>query len=483
MQFPELQEKNKKFIEVLSSISEEALDPLKMYEKFKGIKNLEENFNYFKAMYLDFEDNDYLHDTCPVEHIYLNDFDFSMEDDRQRLSDLISVEFNNTNTFDTVASCGCAEGGLRGNYLIGSNRVCPQCGNGVEKFLNKGSQSKLWVRPPEGVEVFVNLGVYNTLFTGLKVSKTAPICLPQYFMSAKYRRKCNTDKIGSKQVIDQLLDELKIAEVSLNSFYQNYDRLMEFLLNGPGTRTYTKLGVKAETYYKLYLKTRKVVFSKYMKAPNRLNTILEKGGASIYANKNQLAIARCFIDIADTKKSDEFYQLTERDIKRNNDVTGDALVELSEIQNRQVSKSHLFGKKQMARHHVSSGSVPFTGRAVISSEAGVSNPGELVIPWRMAVTILYYHITNALYRMNLPPKQTIKRINLTGYVIDKEISEIIEKSEKEQTSTIQSGRNPSNEYLSLRTFFLKVNRALEDESIHIPILACAPYNSKLHCIH
>lgn len=194
MLFPEVTESNQLAIDKLTALSQAKLDPTEKYLEFAGNMNLVEDFEYFKPMYLDFEDYEYLHDSCPHQHIYLNDFDFNLEDDRERLSNLMRLEFKG-NTFETIASCGCAEGGLRGNYLIGSGRTCTRCGNAVERFLDKGNQTKLWLRTPEGVDRFVNIGLYNTFLTNIKVGKTGPVCLPQYFISSKYRRKIQKEKV------------------------------------------------------------------------------------------------------------------------------------------------------------------------------------------------------------------------------------------------------------------------------------------------
>lgn len=478
MNLPELTDSNRLAIEHLTKINLETLDPTDRYLKFMGNMNLVEDFEYYSPLYLDFEDYDFLHDSSPFQPIYLNDFDFNLEDDRLKLAQLMRMEFKG-DTFETIASCGCGEGGLRGNYLLGSNRQCPRCGNTVERFVDKGNQSKLWIKPPEGVEKFVNIGLYNTLLTKIKVSKAGPVCLPQYFLSSKYRRRLQKEKIGSVQLVEQILADLDIGkdEVCLNTFYHRYDDIMEFLLNGPGLRTYTKIGPKAPLYYELYRRTRDVAFCSYLKAPNRLSTILEKTGRNVYATKTQLEASRLYIDIADTKKSDPFYALKEKDIRHNNDVTGNSLVELSELLNGKISKAYLFGKKQLSRKHVSSGSVPFTGRAIITSETGILDNSKLIIPWRMALTMCYYHILNHFYRSGVTPKQAVKRINLAGYAFDETISRVFEAAEKECKAMTQTGRNPSNEYLSLRTFFMVVNRCLEDESIHIPILAVKEYNA------
>ena len=478
MNIPELTPSNELAIKRLTD-PRLHFDPLADFEgyakRFGG--DLSDDPQFSKPLYFDFEDYDYLHDTSHLSPIYLNDFDFNLEDDRERLAELTRMDFSG-NTFESVAVCSPDCGHLRGNYLIGSPRVCRKCGNKVERFLNRGSDTKLWLRLPEGVKAFVNIGVYNTFLTSITISNSGSpkICLPRYFIDPIYRKNEQKRRITTLSVLQNVLADLEIKEVNLNTFYDNYDRIMQYLLQGPGKR-YTGLGERSSDMWYLYEQTRKVVFNKYLKVPNRYSTVIERGDKDVYCAEGQLETTQIYYAMADTLKSDEYFKLSSKEILRNVEIVGKNLVKLTEQYGKVINPKLIFHKKGLSRKHVSSGAIPHTGRSVITSRTGIMNPGKLSIPWKIGLAIMEYHIVGHLYRQNKTPWETYEQIGRAAHHVDEMIDAFFRKMEDEHKGVIQAGRNPSIEYLSLRTFFLEINRNLHDESIKLPITACAPMNA------
>lgn len=476
MYTPEITPSNQLAIDALTHPRIAHLDPIDDFRAYaeRFGDDLTDDPAYSQALTIDFEDYTYLHDTSRLTPIYLNDFDFKLEEDREKLSRLTRMDFD-SNTFETVASCSC--GHLKGNYLIGSNLVCSKCGDKVERFLERGNDSKLWLRLPEGVKAFINIGFYSTFFTSITVSYSSPkICLPRYFIDPTYRKSEQKRRTQTLTILNHILDELGIEEVNLNSFVDNCDRIMDYLLIGPGTR-YNGLSRRASEMYELWQQSKHVAFCKYLKVPNRFSTIVERSGREVYCAEGQLETAQLYFAIADTAKSDAYYTLSQKDVVRNVEIVGKNLIKLAEQYAKGGHSKMLFHKKGISRKHVCSGAVPFTGRSVITSETGIINSGCLTVPWNMALAVLEYHITNKLYRSDMTPWQTAEYINLSAYKVDPLIDKFFADMENERKAIIQAGRNPSIEYLSLRTFFMLVNRNLDDESIKIPILACGPYNA------
>lgn len=80
--------------------------------------------------------------------------------------------------------------------------------------------------------------------TSINVAQNCPkINLPRYFMDSSYRKAQTGVKKYSKALVHHIASELNITEINLNSFYDNYDRIMEYLLIGPG-RTYLLSSIK-----------------------------------------------------------------------------------------------------------------------------------------------------------------------------------------------------------------------------------------------
>lgn len=478
MKQPDLTDSNKRMLDVLSDYSEDKLSPTKQFKHYaRNFKDLSDTPELSNPLYVDFEDFDYAHDTTRLKQIYINDYDFNLEDDREELAALTRMEFSG-NTFDSVAKCSESCGRLKGNYLLNSGRVCEHCGNEVELFLDRGEDAALWIKLPEGVKTFVNHGLYASFFNNISIG-TPKVCIPRYFLDSTYRMQVNKGRNTTGVLIKNMLDTLNIEEVSLNSFYDNCDAILDWIFKGEGRRHFKSIR-DTQHYIDFWERYKKVAFCKYIKVPSRFTTILEKNGREIYSYAHQPATSQIYFAIADTLKSNSLHTLNERELKRNADIVGRNLVKLSEQYRKVNNQETLFAKKSINRKHVCSGAIPFTGRSIITSRTGIISIDELLVPWKMCLSILEIHITSYLYRRGFTPYQVKEKINNSAYKIDPLIDEFFAQMESENKCLVQSGRNPSIEHLSLRTFFLRVNRDLEDESIKIPILAIGTQNAKLH---
>lgn len=476
MELPEITPSNQKAINVLTQYTVESLDPMTYLSKFAlKFKNLSDDPRYSKPLYPDFEDYDYLHDTSKLKPIYLNDLDLKLEEDRELLGRLTRMEFNG-NTFDTVAQCTC--GHLRGNYRIraGNPQICLYCGDPVEKFFNRGNDSKIWLKVPEGVDRFVNLGFYSTFFSNITVGSPI-VCIPRYFMDKDYRRTVDKAKNTSGIIVRTLLQALDIQEINMNTFYRNADRIMEWILVGEGRR-YFKNSKEGQMYMDLWERNKHIAFPRYMKVPNRYSTVLEKSGKETFAYSYQPVTASLYISLTDTLKSNTTHRLTEAEKDKNVDVVGRTLCALAQQYVEVNNPTGLFLKTALNRKHVGSGSTPFTGRTVITSMTGIIDPDALIVPWKICISILEIHIKSYLYRKGHTPKQAKDRIAEAAYQIDPLIDEFFKDMEDGCKALVQSGRNPTIEYLSFHTFKLRVNRDLEDESIKLPILSTKMMNAK-----
>lgn len=477
MELPDITPSNAKAIAALTALSQEALDPMNHFSKFAapfgGV--LTDDPRYSKPLYPDFENYDYLHDTSKLKPIYLNDLDLKLEEHRDLLGRLTRMEFSGNN-FETIAKCSC--GHLRGNFRLREDRpqVCEKCGDPPEKFLNKGDKTKLWLKAPEGVERFVNLGFLTTFFSNITVG-SPKVCVPWYFLDKDYRREVNKARNTTNIVLRTMFEKLGITEFNINTFYHNADALMEYILIGEGRR-YFKDTKEGPTYMEVWERNKDIAFPYYMKVPNRYSTILEKSGKDTFSYSYQPVTAAMYVTMVDTLKSNVCHELTDIERQKNADTIGKTLVALSEQYRRVNNPKALFEKHGLHRKHVCSGSLPFTGRSIITSQTGVIDPDKLIVPWKMAISMLDIHLKSFLYRRGHTPYKALQRIKQAAYHIDPLIDEFFRDMEENCKALIQSGRNPSIEYLSLRTFKFAVNRDLEDESIKLPILGVKIQNAK-----
>lgn len=478
MQLPPLTPSNKLAIVALTKYNERSLNPIPWYEGYASrlTTSLTDDPRFSEPLYPDFEDYDYSHAVSNLEHVYLNDFDFNLEEDREELSRITRMEFEG-NSFDTVARCRCGNPAMRGNYLINSGRTCPICGSKAETFLNQGEDSRIWLRCPEGVKKFVNIGFFVTFFNNMIVGAPSPkIGLVRYFMDPVYRAAQRKNRNGSNIAINQLLTHLGITDVNLNTFYDNCDQIMEYLLVGPGVR-WNKYKKEGEAALDFYRRHKSIAFCDYIKVPNRYCMILEKSGKGVLTYQHHPETAKLYHAIADTMKSTNSYKLTEKDLQRNIDIVGKSLVALADQYRTTNNPKALFNKQGINRKHVCAGPVPCTGRSVITSKTGIIDANDILMPWKMCVPILGDEIKSYLYRRGFTPVKAAQLIVRAHNEVVPEVDEFFRDVEENRKCVVQAGRNPSIEYLSRRSFFLRVNRDLEDESIKISILSIGPYGA------
>lgn len=459
-------------IDKLTSIGFEEILPLPYFERFAQLYggDLTDDASVYQALYPDFDDIDASFETSTIQPIFLNDFDFCVDEERDRLASLIRMDFD-SETFETVAKCQCGE--LRGNYLLNSTITCPLCHTQVERMTEAEIQTKVWIRLPAGVKRFINPGIYRTIFTKL-TTKKPKFEIVTFLIDSEYRRSIPKDS-ESRRTLEHRLSMLGIG-LGINEFYENCDKIMEYFLIGSG-RVITSLpAAESIELYELYNEMKHMAFCKVLPVPNKLTTIVEKNGSKKYANKLQIELNQIYQNLADTVDVTDFCEVTPEDISKNIDIVGKSIVRLA-IKHPQNNHPTLFKKKGLSRKHIAAGSLPMTTRSIITSMTGIMDTGKIIIPWQSAVIMLKEFIISHLYRKGYGPKKVRKIINQAYYKIDPEIDAFFREHEEKRDIIGVAGRTPSIEYLSRKTFFVSINRDLEDLSIKIPITAVTEFNA------
>lgn len=464
------------FSKILGQSFQDLLPVLKFKEFQERLgEDTRDDEEYYSPLYPDFNNFNYVHDTSKIEPVYLNDFDFKLESDREALANLIRMDFN-ADTFETVAKCQCPsdQNPLIGNYLIGSGRKCPQCGSEVERILDIDLNTKVWLKRPTGVLSFINPAFYRTFL--MPISTSSPkIEIISFIIDPVYRRQCGIKYPPKSKELKEELHKV-MSRLNLNEFILNVDNILTHFLIGSG-RTMTSLkNSVAEMILTGCSVYRDVMFCDYIPVPNKITTIIEKYGNQKRVTSNQLRKDSTYMNIADTRSTTEEYTATEHDIEESLRRVGRGIIKLAQ-QGAEELKANSFPKKGANRKLIASGSLPMTGRSIITSVTGIHNPGQAHIPWIMGIVQLEKQIISHLYRRGYSPSKASALI-LEGYhhrvpVID----EFFRYYEERDEIVGKLGRMPSIQYLSRRSFFLRIKRDLDDQSIGLPILACSAYNS------
>lgn len=477
---------SEKFIDVLTSeeFSDKnllLLDKFEEYAKQYG-GDLSDDESFLIPTYPDFEDFDKEHDASIVNPIYLNDYDFYLTEDREKVANLLRKVFDK-DTYDTIATCDPNCNNLRGNYLIGSKISCNKCGNYVTRKTLNEIIPEAWIRCPTGVDRFINPGIYRTFLRNFK-TQTPVIEIFTYLLDDKYRREMKRERTNGALSIDKEIKSIGMG-YGINEVYKHFEEFIGNLLNNNTKHLRCNISKNARLraeYTEFYLKYKDVIFCKYIPCSNSLLSIIEKNGNYNYLNTKQLKVNEVYQSIADTKDAiyneDGMPLILPEDIQENIDIVLRNIVLLSTLKSANL-KDELFAKKGKIRRSVISGTIALSGRNIITSITGVHNQNKVVVPWIMAIPILELHILNHLYRNGYSPKKASELFHKTYYERTPIIDNFLYQHEKNHDILGQLGRHPSIQYLSARTFFIEINRDLEDESLRLPILTASPFCAKI----
>lgn len=467
-----MEEAKAKAIKALTVLDFDDLLPLPYFQKYakKFGGDLSDDDSYYNPIYPAFEDFNLKYNTSTIDPILLNDFDFCVDEDRDKLSELIRMDFDG-DTFETVASCSCKK--TTGNWRLGSGRPCIYCGGVVERLTETSMETKVWLRKPTGVSTFINPALFRTLLRKI-TTKNPKIEIVTFIIDSGYRKADNKKNTEGGVKLVNALHELGVWP-GINEFHKHSDSIMEYFLVGAG-RSLTNLNnLVGEKYLNFYYKYKHLVFCDFIPIPNKLSTIIERNGKDNYASKLQIEISSIYQSIADTKDDGEFDKATEFDIAESVDIVGRAIGRLA-IKQTVNTQEYLIKKKGISRKHIAAGSLPFTARSIATSITGIHDTSFVVVPWVMAIAVLKEHILSFLYRQGYSPRYARELIVKSAYEIVPIIDGFFKHHENERNLVSVIGRTPSIEHLSRKTMFCTINRDLEDLSIKMPILSCSELN-------
>lgn len=457
---------------VFSLMNEDTLMPSKLFtEMFKDVKlNLKDDENFYEPIVVDFDDFDKRHNTATTQPIYLNDFDFNLQEDREAIVNLLRTEYDQNN-FSTIGSCAC--GKYRANMYVGTDFCCDECGTKVLKTLSNNFETKVWLRTPANVSKFINPAIYTTFFKKLN-TKTPKVNIVDFWIDETVRKESRfknnlttAHKVASKLI--QFKNDLGI-KFGYNEFVDNVDLIVTTLLTNDYLKILDLKSEERELYLSFWNKHKSKATSHYLPVPNKVMTIVESDNRNRYFTKEQLELNKICQTIAD------LYPIEDEKCVENPKIMGKLFKGLVKCL-EDIQKNVLFGKKGSIRYHAGAGKIPFTGRTIITGNSDVNRTDTVILPWEFALTCLDKQLTNWLYRRGYTPLKVKKLIREAANKVCPVIEEFVNWVEVNRYAVVIAGRNPSIQYLSARTLFAKFNRDIEDKSMKLPILTCSLYNA------
>ena len=458
--------------QVFSAINESTLMPSKLFDDmFKDVRlNLQDDERFYDPIVVDFDDFDKRHNESTVAPIYLNDFDFNIQEDRETIVGLLRTEYDQNN-FSTIGSCSC--GKYNANLYVGTNFVCDECGTPVIKTFSNNFETKVWLRTPANVKGYINPGIYATFFRKLN-TKTPKVNIVDYWINESIRKEGRfkdplktAGKIAAK--LEMLSEELNIP-FGYNSFVEHCDTIVTNLLANDYLKILDLKQPDREIYLNFWNKHKSKAISHYFPVPNKNMTIIESDNRNRYFTKEQIELNKVFQTISDLYPKDD-----ER-VVENPIIMGKLYSNLVSTLET-IQKNMLMGKRGICRFSAAGGKIPFTGRTIITGQSDVNRTDTFYLPWEFAITCLDKQLTNWLYKRGYTPLKVKKIIREAANKICPIVEEFVNWIEENNYAVIIAGRNPSIQYLSARTVFARFHRDVENKAMSIGILSCSLFGA------
>lgn len=398
-------------------------------------------------------DFDHLYRTSTTLPILVNGFNIESVEERERLNQMIFTHYDG-DTLNIVPECHC--GNISGEPNVGV--ICDVCGVSVMAVTERPLESVLWLKPPQGVDVFINPMIWKILsdkMTHKGINLLRWVCDPLMVIPS-----------ASLAKLPKGFHSLEI-ERGINSFYRNFDRYIDLFMENDiiiGTKN-------QQRFYRRFIdKWRHAFFAEHLPVPSKLNFITEKTVTSTYVDATMTPAINAIWTISQTEHAVRPLSLRNR-IARS--VKANML--LAEFYEKFISDI-LVGKKGMYRKHVFGSRLHFTARAVISSISDNHAYDELHLPWTLSIMLFKIHLSSKLIKRGFTPNECSRLLheNAVKYnpLIDQLFNELIDESPHGGIPVLLN-RNPSlvrGSIQALRITKIKTDTRINSISLSVLIL-------------
>ena len=395
--------------------------------------------------------------------LIINDMPEFTEEDREKITKAIFSKFN-TDLLSNIPSCECGVTTREYNYGV----MCQVCGTPVKDKLDENLQAMTWIRAPHGVKGLVVPLIWTMLsqrFTWAGVNYI------QFYADVYY-------KIPKHQIIkhDQYLRGLPVKR-GLNSFIDNFDKIIEYLFSLPPFRSTRGKGKIGRDFLKVFIDLNRArLFPKQIPVPHRSLLVVEDsrdGGASVYMDDltpKAIDAARCMAGIDTATRTGEITtNIHLRESRAVRCVSTYSAFHYDICSKRMARKEGYLRKQAFAtRGH-------FTFRAVVSSITRRHHYRQIEIPWGVAVSLFSIHLQNKLYKHGFTPNEAHEFLNTYAVrhhpLLERFFSELIRESGHPLGISATVNRNPSLKRGSIQSCYIgKVKRPENDTTVGLSIL-------------
>ncbi len=350
-----------------------------------------------KGIYFKIFDYERAYRSLSQEAIHVNDFDISLESERERLNSMIYTSYDG-DTLSNVPRCDC--GAIKGEDNIGVQ--CRECRTAVLPITEKPLESILWIKVPDGVPAFFNLTIWRILNKNLTYSGFS---LLEYLTNVFYSPQV-------KEPHDKMrkLERLGIPR-GYNNFVNNYEEIITALFKAnlfPGNAR------RRKQILRFLQENRPVTFSSVLPFPSKMGFITETNNGKVSADhKMAPAIDAIWTIVGIYKKAkakptqeyaENYNELGEPTQLRKESRCVRAMCKLVEFY-REFESETAFKKPGISRKLVYGTRPHWSFRAVITSRQKPHRYDGIDLPWSLSVLLFQHHLGNKLLKQRFTPNE------------------------------------------------------------------------------
>lgn len=321
--------------------------------------------------------------------VWLNDFNVRDTEEKRELDSLLVTKYEGKH-IDVVPMCTC--GAIKDRFYIGE--TCTLCGTVVTDIVNRPYRSLLWMRPPEGVDCFINpqfLIILDQYFQKGKQSMIEYLCNPNFRLKRKVKEITRLEHYDFKR--------------GINYFSKNYREMIQMLIDCNLKTVRLKKREEADLWAFID-KYEDRLFPKALPLPSSASIVMESTDMSTYSEDT---LKDC-VDAARTISS-----ITELEYRRQSLVEGKTMKAIASLASAyaKFTRDIASPKKGLIRRNVISNLNYFSFRTIIVSNHGPHRYEDVVMPYGPAVKLFEIHLVNILCRDHgFTPIKAINYIDL-----------------------------------------------------------------------
>lgn len=422
--------------------------------------------------HLELQDHDMIFNQLTSKPIIVNNILDTLETEKNAFDSNFLTTYNDTDLLDTIPKCPC--GVTQGAHHVdrnGKGTICPACKLEVQPMLDKPLEPIIWVQAPKGVDRLINPQAWRLMsnFYSISNNSNSKLNLIKYLT--------NTDYHPNRAHHGRWMDEIERLgiERSLNYFYENFDDIIIAISSfAPFTANKDKKSQLKDmlTFISMY---RDRIFSEYLPVHNKTIMVIENTKFGTYMDTTLKTIVDAVRNITGIDSPVKDFTIPQKENRCSK------LSESISDFGQDHEKTFLSGKPGLIRKHVFANRCFWSGRGVITANAGIHRHDEVHMPWAMAVTLFRIHLFGMLYRRGFGHNDASYYLNAHTHVystlLDELFRELIDGSPYDGIPLV-IGRNPSMYRTSIqRMFITKIKTDPSIYSIDYPITAVTGPNA------